>query len=108
TLEEIFSRHSFETWRKMLATMSGAWAPALSPEEIAVDPQVTANGYFPEVKMQDGRTFRSVASPIQFGELPLGNLKGMPEHAQHTEEVLVEAGFTWNDLVRLKEVGAIS
>lgn len=107
-LDDVFAQRGFEEWRARLATMRGVWAPAMSANEIAVDPQVLANDYFPEVDALDGSTFRSVASPLQFGGESIGRLRAMPEHAQHTEEVLLELGWTWDDLIGLKEQHAIS
>jgi crotonobetainyl-CoA:carnitine CoA-transferase CaiB-like acyl-CoA transferase len=107
-LGTVFAQRDLEEWRRHLATMKGVWAPALTAEEIAVDPQVEANDYFAEVHALDGSTFRSVASPVQFGGETIGPLQAMPEHAQQTEEVLLEAGWSWEDLTRLKDAGAIS
>lgn len=107
-LDEVFAAHDLDEWRRRLATMKGVWAPALSADEISVDPQVMANDYFAEVEAMDGSTFRSVASPLQFGGETIGRLRAMPEHAQHTEEVLLEHGWEWDDLIKLKEAGAIS
>ena len=84
------------------------WAPALNAAELADDPQMTANGYLAQVHTDDGSTFRSIASPIQFRGRPLGSVQAMPEHAQHTESVLLESGLTWDDLRSLKDESAIS
>jgi formyl-CoA transferase len=32
---------------------------------------------------------------------------GGPELGQHTEEVLLEAGYSWEEIERLKDAGAI-
>jgi crotonobetainyl-CoA:carnitine CoA-transferase CaiB-like acyl-CoA transferase len=106
-LDEVFAERTLAQWRDTFVTLKGVWAPALSANEIAVDPQVLENGYFPEVEAEDGTTFRSVASPIQFGGELLGNLKAMPEHGQHTEEVLLEMGYSWENIADLKESGAV-
>jgi formyl-CoA transferase len=34
-------------------------------------------------------------------------LADVPELGQHTEEVLLEGGFTWDDINSLREAGAI-
>jgi crotonobetainyl-CoA:carnitine CoA-transferase CaiB-like acyl-CoA transferase len=107
-LNSVFAGHDFGYWRERFASLAGPWAPALSPREIAEDPQVAANGYFAEVQADDGTAFRTVASPIQYGGKPLGTVHAMPEVAQHTEEVLLAMGLTWDDLTRLKDAGAIS
>ena len=38
---------------------------------------------------------------------PIGTLNGAPEHGQNTEEVLLELGLGWDDIVALKERGAV-
>jgi len=35
-------------------------------------------------------------------------LRKGPEHAQHTEEVLLELGLEWDRIVELKQLGAIN
>lgn len=107
-LDRVFSEQDFDWWRRRLSTMQGVWAPALNANEIADDPQVAANDYFAEVHAHDGSTFRSVASPIQFGGEGIGPLHAMPEHAQHTEEILLELGRTWTDITELKQAGVIT
>jgi formyl-CoA transferase len=107
-LDEIFKCEDLGEWRRRLATMSGSWAPAQTAEEITRDVQALENGYFPEVVGLDGDRFRSVASPIQYGGEPIGELRAMPEHGQHTEEVLLSLGLDWDDLGLLKEAGAIN
>ena len=48
-----------------------------------------------------------MASPVQFEETS-PPLRKAPEHAQHTEEVLLELGFDWQRIAALKEQGAVS
>ena len=47
------------------------------------------------------------AAPVQFDQEP-ASLTPAPAHAVDTEQVLIEAGLTWEDLIRLKERGAIA
>ena len=107
-LDRVFLSKDLAEWRETLETTLGVWDPALSPEEIAVDPQVMANGYFPEVEDNGGGSFRVVASPVQFGQEPIGVLKPMPESGQHTEEILQEIGYDWEQIGILKDLSAIS
>jgi crotonobetainyl-CoA:carnitine CoA-transferase CaiB-like acyl-CoA transferase len=106
-LRAIFRGATLEEWRARLATLRGQWAPFQSLAQIPSDPQVVANGYLVDVDAGDGRSFRLVASPVQFDESSPTLRKG-PEHAQHTEEVLLELGLDWERLAALKEKGAIS
>jgi crotonobetainyl-CoA:carnitine CoA-transferase CaiB-like acyl-CoA transferase len=107
TLDEIFLTRTLEEWRTALATAEGVWAPVLSPLEVGQDPQVDAMGYFPEVRALSGEEYRAVAAPAQFDDRPIGELRHAPEFGQHTEEVLLELEYGWDDITRLKDQGAI-
>ena len=75
--------------------------------EVAQDPCVLANDYITEYEHFGGRRVKSLASPIQLSETPPAVRHGAPEHGQHNEEILLELGFTWNEIERLKEKRAI-
>jgi len=106
-LDEIFATRTLSEWREVLATLEGVWAPVLSPAEIGEDPQAIESGYLPAVDKGDGRMYRGVASPVRFDQIPVGTLVGAPEHGQNTEDVLLEIGLGWDDLVALKERGTV-
>jgi crotonobetainyl-CoA:carnitine CoA-transferase CaiB-like acyl-CoA transferase len=48
-----------------------------------------------------------VASPVKFRETPASIKTSAPQLGQHTEEVLLGLGYTWDDITKLKEIGAI-
>ncbi|HZQ85152.1 MAG TPA: CoA transferase, partial [Acidimicrobiales bacterium] len=95
-----------DEWKQVLDTLEGVWAPYQSPRELFDDPQVVANGYLPELETADGTKFQLVANPVQFDETPQ-DLRPAPEHGQHTEEVMLEIGLTWDDIAAHKESGAL-
>jgi crotonobetainyl-CoA:carnitine CoA-transferase CaiB-like acyl-CoA transferase len=105
-LDEIFGERTLEEWKAALDTATGVWAPYQTPRELFDDPQVQANDYLPEVEAADGTRFRLAANPVQFDETP-PELRPAPEHGQHTEEVLLELGVSWDDIARYKEAGAV-
>jgi crotonobetainyl-CoA:carnitine CoA-transferase CaiB-like acyl-CoA transferase len=43
---------------------------------------------------------------VQFDERP-AELRRAPEHGEHTEAVLVELGYSWDDIAKLKEASVI-
>jgi crotonobetainyl-CoA:carnitine CoA-transferase CaiB-like acyl-CoA transferase len=106
-LQEVFETATLEEWRDRLASMKGQWGPFQTAQQIPGDPQVEANGYVVDVDAGDGSRFRLVSNPVQFDEQPPSLRKG-PEHAQHTEEVLLEMGLEWDRIAALKEAGAVS
>ena len=106
-LAQTFAARTLAEWRETLAQVEGVWAPMQSAREVGSDPQALANGYLPEVDRGDGTTFTLVASPVQFDETP-PTLRPAPEAGQHTEEVLLSLGLTWEQIAELKTSGAIS
>jgi len=105
-LDAVFAERSLDEWKAKLATMQGPWAPMQSAEELHDDPQTLANGYLCDVDGGDKGHFKLVASPVQFDETP-PELGPSPEMGQHTEEVLLELGLSWDDLLEHKQTGAI-
>ncbi len=106
-LTEIFATATLEEWRERLAKMKGQWGPFQTLQQLPSDPQVIANDLIRSVDAGDGTQFRLVSNPVQFdGEPP--ELRKGPEHAQHTEEVLLELGLEWDRIVELKQSGAIN
>ena len=105
-LDALFASRTFEEWKELLRKLDAPWAPVQSVEELLTDPQVTANGYLGDVEIDGGVTYRLPAVPVQFDEKP-ATLQPAPEHGEHTEALLLELGYDWDDIVRLKEATVI-
>ncbi len=106
TLDAIFASRTLDEWRRALGDAEGVWAPMQTPAELPADPQALANGYMLAVEHADGSTFPLVANPVQFDERPPA-VQRAPELGQHTEEILLAHGLTWEEIARYKDVGAI-
>jgi len=105
-LDEAFGAHPLSHWREVLDTFEGVWSPFQTLDELYDDVQVQANGYLPTMTAGNGDEVALVASPAQFDEKPV-EVTRAPEHGEHTELVLLEAGYDWDELTALKEKGAI-
>jgi crotonobetainyl-CoA:carnitine CoA-transferase CaiB-like acyl-CoA transferase len=106
-IEEIIATKDRDEWAPLFDEYDLPWDPIQTMTEVAQDPSVLANDCIAEYEHFSGRQVRSVASPIQLSETPAAVRHGAPEHGQHNEEILLEMGFNWDDIERLKEKRAI-
>ncbi len=105
-LDAVFASRSLAEWQERFQTLEGPWAPLQSAEELHDDPQTRANGYLVDVDGGDKGHFKLVANPVQFEEQPPA-FGPSPEMGQHTEEVLLELGLSWEEILAHKRAGAI-
>ena len=105
-LDEAFGAHDLAYWRKALDTFTGVWSPFQTFDELYDDVQVVANGYLPEMVAGNGDTVQLVASPAQFDEVAV-EVSRAPEHGEHTELLLMDLGYDWDQIAAMKESGAV-
>jgi crotonobetainyl-CoA:carnitine CoA-transferase CaiB-like acyl-CoA transferase len=89
-----------------LARIDAPWAPVQAVEELLDDPQVVANDYIGDVVVDGGPSYRLPTVPVQFDERP-PPLRRAPEHGEHSEMVLLELGYTWEQIGALRDAGVI-
>jgi crotonobetainyl-CoA:carnitine CoA-transferase CaiB-like acyl-CoA transferase len=106
-LAKTFAAVPLATWRERLAPMRGPWAVAQDYAEVIRDPQVTANDYLQAVDDDRGRHFSLVTAPLQLDEVP-PRLSRAPDHAEHTDAVLLELGYDMDEVLELKIAGAVT
>jgi crotonobetainyl-CoA:carnitine CoA-transferase CaiB-like acyl-CoA transferase len=75
--------------------------------DILNDPQARANGYVIEMDDGAGKTLNVVGSPFHFSATPVRPQGPPPELGQHTEDTLLECGFSWDDIARWRDGGLI-
>ena len=75
-------------------------------DEVVTDETNLANGYVVEVDHPEYGAISVVGNPIRLSATPTETAVVAPALGQHTEEVLLEAGFTWEDIEQLRADGA--
>lgn len=104
-LDATFGSRPLAEWREKLATFSGVWAPLQTFAELHDHPQIDPNGMMTTIENEAGR-FRVVAPPMRFDESTVTPKWAAPEVGQHTEEVLLELGMSWDDVAAAGKAGA--
>ncbi|HEY2214297.1 MAG TPA: CoA transferase [Acidimicrobiales bacterium] len=106
-LGTVFSTRTLQEWSDIFDRKDVWWAPVRYPHEVVDDPQARAAGGFVTVPSVDEGEIEMVATPIDFLGTPWAARGPAPEFSQHTEEVLLELGHSWDRIAELKELGAI-
>jgi len=106
-LDEKFAAKTRDEWIAQLKSGGCICTPVQSLLEVTRDPQAFANHYFIEVDHPTmGRT-REVGFPWDFSETPASWRKPAPQLGQHNEEILLELGYSKEDIARLRESGVM-
>lgn len=106
-LDEVFVGRTYQQWRAAFRTLEGPWAPVQMASELLHDEQALANEYVADLAVDNDRSAKVVNVPVQFDESS-PQLERAPEVGEHTEVVLLEAGFEWEQLSAWKEQGVIT
>jgi crotonobetainyl-CoA:carnitine CoA-transferase CaiB-like acyl-CoA transferase len=102
-LDEAFLGAPAREWVERLNGVGMFASLVQSHAQVAADPQVRANGYIQDVPRADGPPVPLAASGISVDGEPLA-IRGLaPRHGEHTEAVLLEAGYTWDEIVTLRD-----
>jgi len=108
-LDEVFATKSTAQWCELLGAAGLRFAPVRDHAEVAGDPGVRANGYITGVEdpAAPGIITEIVRAPVRFSEPTPAAAARAPELGEHTEEVLLQAGYSWDDIADLSAAGAI-
>jgi crotonobetainyl-CoA:carnitine CoA-transferase CaiB-like acyl-CoA transferase len=108
-LDEVFATKTTAEWCDLLGAAGLRFAPVRDHAAVARDPGVRINGYIESVENPEASdsTLDVVRTPVRFSESASTAPVRPPELGQHTEEVLLEVGYSWDDITSLSEDGVI-
>ncbi len=105
-LDEAFATRSRDEWGEIFDKHNVWWAPVHNVFDLVKDPVAQRSGLLVEVEGPEGPT-TMIASPADFMGTPQSPGGAASELGQNTEEVLLELGYDWEQIVVLKERGTI-
>lgn len=105
-LDTVFETKTRDEWAEIFRANNVWFAPVNLVHETISDPMVRAAGAFVNVPGPDG-DIEMVSSPADFSGTPWEPRSLPPELGQHTEEVLLELGYDWEQIIPMKERGVI-
>ena len=106
-VSDVIATRTSDEWVPIFDIHGLVWAFVHTVKGALDDPQAGANQFAVEVDHPELGRIRMVNSPVCFGGAPYLPNTPPPLLGQHTEEILSEIGYGWDDISRFKEVGAI-
>jgi crotonobetainyl-CoA:carnitine CoA-transferase CaiB-like acyl-CoA transferase len=106
-LDRVFATKNRDEWAPIFDRHELIWAPVQTILEASRDPQAIALEAFATIPHRSGRDLSYVKSPVEFGATPATIRHGAPELGEHTEEVLLANGYSWEDIATLREKGVL-
>ena len=107
-LDRIFAQKTYDEWADILESSGDfIFSPVQSLTELPDDPQVIANDYITEVDHPDLGRVKLANHPVSYSATPHSIRSVAPELGQHTEEVILELGYTWEDIAHFQDRGVI-
>ena len=106
-LDELFATKDSREWERRLKENNCIYGRVATPEEVITDPQALANDFFAEVSHPELGEMKLVTTPVTFRQNPASIRTLAPEIGQHTEEILLDLGYNWDDIAQLKKQGVI-
>ncbi len=106
-LDEAFAARSRDEWLAALESEEIPCGPVNTYGDLADDPQIRANDYLIDLTVPEGATVKLPGLAVALSETPGGVRSPAPELGQHTEEVLLDLGYGWDEIASLREESVI-
>ena len=107
-LDEVFGTRTYEQWAHALQGNGDiAFTRIQDRSELASDPQVIANEYITSYDHPALGKIKMVGQTVKLSKTPGTIRLPAPEMGQHTEEILLELGYSWADIENLKDKDVI-
>ncbi len=106
-LDKIFPNKPSREWLAELHEADILATEVVDYKTMLKSEQARANGYLLELEHPVAGRVMVTGAPVTIdGEVPPA-AELPPEHGQHTEEVLLELGYTWEEIGALRDSGAV-
>lgn len=101
-IDGVMAERTASEWDEIFKQEDLVYSKVATPLEVVHDPQAWENSFFTEAQNPAVGKLKLIQSPFQFSKTPASIKSCAPEVGQHTEEILIHLGYTWDDIGELK------
>jgi CoA:oxalate CoA-transferase len=102
-LDEVFPTKTSAEWMELLTGADILVTDVADYRQVLASEQARTNGYVMELEHPSAGRISVTGCPVSLNGEVAYEAAPAPEHGQHTEEVLLELGYTWEQIAQLRD-----
>ena len=106
-LEALFQTQTTDEWVALLEAAGIPNSPVNNIADLVHDPQIAHRNMLVDVPHPTVPGLRAPATPMKLSDGPSSVRRHPPENGEHTEEILLELGYSKEDIADLETAGAV-
>jgi formyl-CoA transferase/CoA:oxalate CoA-transferase len=106
-LEALFQTKTTDEWVALLEAAGIPNSPVNTIANLVHDPQIAHRNMLVDVPHPTVQGLRAPATPMKLSDGPSSVRRHPPENGEHTEEILLEFGYSKEDIADLETSGAV-
>lgn len=106
-LSDVFATRPTAEWAERLRAHGQRFAVVNDYRGVEADPHAWENGYLRKMEHPEWGETTIVGAPVRMSGTPVEFDPSVPELGQDSEAILLENGFSWDEIGALREAGAI-
>ena len=106
-MAELFKQQNQQYWLDLLQTKDTCVGPIYDLNQLYEDPQIIEREMFTTMQHPTAGKIQQIGFPIKFSETPGEIYAHSPMLGEHTEEILLQIGYSKENILSLEENGVI-
>ena len=106
-LDRIFPSKTTAEWLELLTDADILVTEVATHKQVLASEQARLNGYLLDLEHPVAGKITVTGCPVSLNGEIATDARPAPEHGEHTEEILLELGYTWEEIGALRESEAI-